>query len=65
MIKYSIMSYRGKCVEKELEEARRYIVFKEVHNGRGYACKGIFRGTYIECLKYKKEVMKNEKNKNR
>lgn len=59
MIKYSISEYKGKQDNEKLKDNQNYIVFKETIDG--LASKGVFKGTYEECLKFKKEKIKELK----
>lgn len=46
MIKYSISKHLG-----------IYILWKESHHGKGWACCGIYKGTRKECKNKLKEIL--------
>lgn len=54
-VKYKIGKYKKQDNEL-LGDNERYILFKEISTDRGYSCYGLYRGTYLGCLKLKKDI---------
>lgn len=42
---------------KEPEGKKTHVLWHESESFSGYGCKGIFKGTYQECLKEKEKLM--------